>query len=150
MSLIKNHISEATKSAMRDRDKPRVACLRLVNAEIKSLEVDRRGIEIVDEDILLIMRKMIKQRRDSIEQFTTAKRLDLVAQEEFEVEVISTFMPDPLSVKEIEELIVQAIDDAEASELRDMGNVIKLLKRQLKGKADMGEISGKVKEKLSR
>lgn len=135
---------------MRDRDKSRVACLRLVNAEIKSLEVDRRGIEIVDEDILLILRKMIKQRRDSIDQFTKANRLDLVAQEEFEVEVISTFMPAPLSVEEIEELIVQAIFDAKASEVRDMGNVMKLLQKQLKGKADMGEISGKVKEKLSR
>ena len=122
----------------------------LVNAEIKSLEVDRRGIEIVDEDILLILRKMIKQRRDSIDQFTKANRLDLVAQEEFEVEVISTFMPAPLSVEEIEELIVQAIFDAKASEVRDMGNVMKLLQKQLKGKADMGEISGKVKEKLSR
>ena len=150
MSLIKTHISDATKSAMRDRDKSRVACLRLVNAEIKSLEVDRRGIEIVDEDILLILRKMIKQRRDSIDQFTKANRLDLVAQEEFEVEVISTFMPAPLSVEEIEELIVQAIFDAKASEVRDMGNVMKLLQKQLKGKADMGEISGKVKEKLSR
>ena len=135
---------------MRDRDKSRVACLRLVNAEIKSLEVDRRGIEIVDEDILLILRKMIKQRRDSIDQFTKANRLDLVAQEEFEVEVISTFMPAPLSVEEIEELIVQATFDAKASEVRDMGNVMKLLQKQLKGKADMGEISGKVKEKLSR
>ncbi len=150
MSEIRNQINEATKLAMRNREKPRVACLRLVNAEIKSVEVERRGSSLDDGDILVILRKMIKQRKDSVEQFTAANRLDLATQEEFEVAVINEFMPDPLTPEKVEEAVLLAISDAGAETVRDMGKVMNLLGAKFKGVLDMGLVSKKVKEILSR
>lgn len=146
MSL-KNRIQEEVKNAMRARDKDRLAVLRLVSAAIKQREVDER-IELDDEQVLLVLDKMVKQRRESLEQYEKAAREDLAAQEKMELEVIQSFMPEPLSETELETLIKAAIAESGASSMRDMGSVMNVLRPHVQGRADMKQVSQAVKTQL--
>jgi uncharacterized protein YqeY len=148
MADLKARIVDDTKTAMKARDKARVAALRLINAEIKRLEVDERR-ELSDEDVLGVLNRMLKQRRDSLEQFEKAGRSDLVAQERFEIELVEEFMPAALSEAEIDALIERAIEQSGAAGMKDMGKVMGALKSEVTGRADMGAVSAKVKARLA-
>lgn len=148
MSDLETQIGEATKDAMRARDKSRVAALRLVNAEIKQVSVDERR-SLSDDDILTILNRMLKQRNDSLGQFESAGREDLASQERFEIELIKTFMPELLSEEAVEAIIERVIESTGASSMRDMGQVMGLVKAEVSTRADMGLVSGKVKARLS-
>ena len=145
---LKNRIADDVKTAMRARDRERLATLRLVTAAIKQREVDER-IEMSDADVLAVLDKMLKQRRDSITQFEAAGRDDLVAKEVFEVGIIETYMPAALDDDAIDAAIVAAIDESGAAGIRDMGKVMGLLKSRLQGRADLGAVSGRVRERLA-
>lgn len=147
MSL-KQNLTDAMKAAMKGGDKSRLGVIRLVMAAIKQVEVDER-IELDDERVLAVLDKMVKQRRESISQYTTAGRDDLVQQEEYEVSVLQDFLPEALSDDEIEQMIAQAVDQTGASSIKDMGKVMGLLKPQMQGRADMGAVSGKIKARLN-
>lgn len=144
---LKEQITEAMKDAMRARDKDRLGTIRLMQAEIKRIEVDER-IEIDDTRVLQILDKMIKQRRDSAKQFTEADRPELAAQEESEITVIEDFMPAQLSADEISALVSDAVASSGASSMADMGKVMAILRPQVQGKADMGAVSQLVKSQL--
>ncbi len=145
---LKQRIQDDIKTAMRNKDKPRLGALRLVSSALKQREVDER-IELNDSQVIEILDKMIKQRRDSIGQFEAAGRDDLVAQESFEVTVLQDYMPQPLSEAELAALIEQAVTESGASSAKDMGQVMALLKPQIQGRADMKAVSGDVKKRLS-
>lgn len=147
MSDLKNQISEATKVAMKARDKERVATLRMVNAEIKRVEVDERRT-LSDDDVLAILTRMQKQRLDSLSQFEDAGREDLAAVERGELEVLKTFMPEPMDPAEITAAVAAAIAQVGASGMQDMGKVMGILKGQVAGRADMGLVSAQVKAQL--
>ena len=136
------------KLAMKAKDKPRLGVIRLMQAEFKRIEVDER-IELDDARVLAVLDKMLKQRRDSAQQYQDAGREELAEQEQFEIGVISEFLPQPLSEDEINTLIDQAIESTGASGMQGMGQVIATLKPQLQGRADMGKVSGLVKAKLA-
>lgn len=146
-SAIKNHIIEDMKTAMRSQEKERLATIRLILAALKQREVDER-IELSDEQILVTLNKMIKQRRDSIQQFEAGNRPDLAQKEAEEVRIIQQYLPAQLSEAEIEQAVAAAIQESGAGSAKDMGKVMGLLKSKLQGKADMTVVSGKVKEKL--
>lgn len=146
-SPLKQEITSAMKTAMKSGEKQRLATIRLMLAAAKQVEIDERR-DLSDADLLAILDKMVKQRRDSISQFKEAGRDDLVAQEESEMVVIQDFLPQPLSEAEIEALIATAIADADAKTMQDMGKVMGLLKPQLQGRADMGKVSGQIKAQL--
>jgi uncharacterized protein YqeY len=146
MSL-KLRLTDDMKAAMKSGDKERLGVIRLVNAAIKQREVDER-IELQDADVLAVMEKMIKQRRDSVAQFEAAAREDLAAIERFEIGVIQHYMPQALSEAEIEALIDAAIAESGATTGRDMGKVVGLLKPKVAGRADMGAVSARIKAKL--
>ena len=148
MSDLRQTIVDATTAAMRQRDKARVAALRLVNSEIKRVEVDQRGGELDDDSVIEVLNRMLKQRKDSLRQFTDAKRIDLAEQEQFEIDVITAFMPEPLSAADLKTIIEQAVTDAQAQSMREMGKVMGLLREPLKGRADMGAVSAQVKALL--
>ena len=136
------------KSAMRSKDSPRLGTIRLLLAAIKQKEVDER-IELVDADIVSIIDKMLKQRRDSISAFSKADRKDLVEKEEFELKVLQDYMPQQLTEQEVEEAIVAAIESAGANSMKDMGAIMNILKPKLAGKANMANVSKKIKIKLT-
>ena len=148
MSELKARIQEDVKAAMRAKDKPRLATLRLVTAAMKQVEVDQR-IELDDQATLDILVKLVKQRRDSIEQYEAANRDDLVAQERAELELIETYMPTALDESELGALLVLAVAETGAASMKDMGKVMAWLKPKVQGRADMGALSGKVKAKLA-
>ena len=127
MSDLQVQISEATKAAMKARDKQRVAALRLINAEMKRIEVDERR-ELKDEDVITILNRMLKQRRDSLTQFRDANRTDLADQEQFEIDLIQGFLPEPLSAEALEALISETITHVGAESMKDMGKVMAALK----------------------
>lgn len=135
------------KSAMRAQEKRRLDAIRLILAAVKQIEVDER---IVPDDarMLVILDKMLKQRRDSVEQFQKANRQDLVDQENFEIEVIQSYMPEPLNDAEIDSLIADAIASVNAVSAKDMGKVMAELKPRLQGRADMGAVGAKIKARL--
>ena len=145
---LKAQINEAMKAAMRAKEKERLGTIRLVLAEIKKVEVDER-INPDDTRVISILDKMVKQRRDSIKQFTDAGRNELAAKEQSEIEVIQEFLPQPLSQEEIASLIDEAIASTGAASMQDMGKVMGLLKPNMTGRADMGMISGLIKQRLS-
>ncbi|MGB5292008.1 MAG: GatB/YqeY domain-containing protein [Lysobacterales bacterium] len=147
MNTLKDQIQEDVKSAMRARDQKRLTALRLITAAIKQVEVDKR-IEMDDQAILAVLDKMVKQRRDSLEQYTAAGRDDLAAQEQFELELISVYLPEALSDDELATLIKQAVADTGASSIRDMGTVMNKLREQVQGRADMKAVSSAVKAQL--
>ena len=146
-SPLKAQINEAMKAAMRAKEKERLGTIRLVLAEIKKVEVDER-IDPDDVRVTSILDKMVKQRRDSIKQFTDAGRDELAAKEQTEIEVIQEFLPQPLSEEEIASLIEEAIASTGAASMQDMGKVMGLLKPQMAGKADIGKVSGLIKQRL--
>lgn len=145
---LKQRITEAMKAAMRARDKARLGAVRLALAEIKKVEVDER-ISLDDSRITSILDKMVKQRRESIKQFETAGRTDLVAQEQQEINVIKEFLPEALSEEELDTIIKAALEKSGASSMRDMGNLMGLVKPQVVGRADIGAVSQKIKAALS-
>jgi len=145
---LKQRITDEMKSAMRAREKERLGVIRLVLAAIKQREVDER-IELDDTQVLAVLDKMVKQRRDSIEQFEAGGRADLADQEKFELELLQTYLPAGLSESEIDALIDEAISTTGASSPRDMGAVMGVLKPKMQGRADMGAVSKMVKDRLS-
>jgi len=147
MSL-KAKITEDMKSALRAKEAPRLSAIRLLLAAIKQKEVDER-IELTDADVLAIVDKQIKQRRDSITQYQAANRQDLVDGETFELNLLSTYLPAQLSEAELGEEIARAIAESGAKSMPDMGKVMTLLKGRLAGRADMGKVSGWVRARLS-
>ena len=148
MSDLKTTIGDATKTAMKARDKERVAVLRMVNAEIKRVEVDERR-DVTDADVLGILNKMLKQRQDSLKQFTDAGRDDLAKQEAYEIGVVQDFLPAQMDDAELAALIDKIITDTGAAGMQDMGKVMGALKSAAQGQADMGRASALVKEKLA-
>ena len=145
--MLKQQITDEMKAAMKSGDKPRLAVVRLVLAAIKQREVDER-IELDDSQVLAVLDKMVKQRRDSIKQYGDAGRDDLVAQEAAEVDIIQEFLPAALTEEEVAAIVDQAIADSGAESMRDMGKVMGLVKPQVQGRADVGKVSGLVKQKL--
>jgi len=146
--MLNDRIKEDMKAAMRARAKERLSTIRLILAAIKQQEVDRR-VELTDDDILVILDKMVKQRKDSIEQYNKAERKDLADKEQTEIEVIQAYLPQQLSQDEILALVDEAISATGAESMRDMGKIMGMLKPKLQGRADMGQVSGLIKSKLS-
>jgi uncharacterized protein YqeY len=144
---LKEQISNDLKNAMRSREKQTLDALRLVMSAIKQIEVDER-IELSDARITAVLDKLVKQRHESIFHFKKANRDDLIAQEEFEISLISKYLPKPLSDSEISALINEALSKTEAKEMRDMGKVMAYLKEPLQGRADMAKVSAIIKNNL--
>ena len=144
---LKNQITEDMKSAMKAGDKDRLKTVRLIMAAIKQVEVDQR-IEIDDAGVLSVLEKMVKQRRDSVEQFEKGGRDDLSAIEKAEIEVLETYLPEQLSADEITALVDEIIAATGAEGMRDMGKVMGQIKARAAGRADMGAVSATVKERL--
>ena len=147
MSL-KQRLTDDMKAAMKGGEKERLGVIRLANAAIKQREVDER-IELDDTQVLSVLEKMVKQRRDSITQFRAAGREDLASQEEFELGVLQGYLPEQLGQAELDAIVAKAIADAGASSPKDMGKVVGLVKPQVAGRADMGQVSALVKKKLA-
>ena len=147
-SDLKHTIGEQMKLAMKARDKSRLGIIRLIQSELKRVEVDER-IELDDARVLSILDKMVKQRRDSARQYEQAGRQELADQELYEIDVIAEFLPQPLSEDEIATLVDEAIATINASGMQDMGKVMSVLKPKLQGRADMGKVGGLVKARLS-
>jgi uncharacterized protein YqeY len=135
------------KAAMRAKDSARLSAIRLLLAALKQKEVDER-VELSDADVLGVIDKMIKQRRESIAQFEKAARKDLAEAEKFEVEVLAGYLPQQMSEAELEQAVAAAIKESGAGSVKDMGKVMAALKAKLAGRADMGKISALVKAKL--
>ena len=144
---LREKISEDMKAAMKARETGKLGAIRLLQAALKQKEVDER-VEITDDMILAIIEKMLKQRKDSIQQFTAGNRLDLAAKEEFEVGVLSAYMPQPLSEAELAEILNAVITETGATSAKDMGKVMNALRARVAGRADMGKLSGMVKTRL--
>lgn len=152
MSL-KERIQEEMKAAMKSQDTQTLATIRLLIAAIKDREINERThgerVDLDDTQVLAVIDKMIKQRQDSITQFREAKREELAHQEEVEIQVLQRYLPPPLSDQEIDQLIQDTITKTNASGIRDMGKVMADLKPILQGRADMGVVSNKIKQRLS-
>ncbi len=148
MSELKQQITTEMKAAMRAKEKVRLATIRMILAELKRIEIDER-IELDDTRVLAVLDKMSKQRRDSISQFEEAARMDLADAERQELEVIKTFLPQPLTEEEIAVLVKNAAEESGAQSMQDMGKVMAILKPQVQGRADMGTISKLVKSQLA-
>ena len=147
MDTLKERIRQDVEAAMRARDRARLAALRLVASEIKQREVDgRRALD--DAGVLAVLDKMKKQRRDSVDQYRAAGRDDLAAGESFEIEVIESYLPAPLTGEEIDALVARAITETGAASMRDMGGVMARLRPDVQGRADMGEVSRLVRQRL--
>ncbi|MCW8194953.1 GatB/YqeY domain-containing protein [Proteobacteria bacterium 005FR1] len=148
MSALKNVINEQMKSSMKAKDKERTGVLRMILAECKRVEVDER-IELTDERVLAILDKMTKQRRDSAQQYQEHGRPELAERENYEIAVISEFLPEALSPQELESIVDKAVADSGAAGPGDMGKVMGLVKPQVQGRADMTEVSKLVRQKLA-
>ncbi len=146
--MIKDKLLEDIKTAMRAGERSSLAALRLVSAAFKQYEVDNRT-EVSDEMANQILTKMVKQRRESITQYQAGNRQDLVDQEQFEINLLMTYLPEQLSTEEIKVRVISAIEDCDASSMRDMGKVMGALNSELQGKADMSIVSNLVKAQLS-
>ncbi|RTZ76852.1 MAG: GatB/YqeY domain-containing protein [Gammaproteobacteria bacterium] len=148
MSPLKERITADMKAAMKSGDKARLGVIRLILAALKQVEVDER-IELDDQRVTAILDKMVKQRRDSVEQYEKAGRTELADQEKFEIGVIQEYLPEPLGEAEIEALIDEAIAATGASSMKEMGKVMGMLKPKLQGRANMGTVSARIKQKLA-
>ena len=144
---VRDQLTDAMKDAMRNRDKARLGTIRLALAELKRIEVDEKSLD--DQRALAVLDKMVKQRRDAIEQFQSAGRTDLADQEQLELEVLTKFLPTPLSEADIAELVELAIGSTGAVSMADMGKVMAVIKPQAQGRADMSAISQIIKSRLS-
>ena len=148
MANLKQRINDDVKAAMRAKEKTRLLALRMIMAAFKQKEVDER-IELNDDQALAIMDKMAKQLRDSINQFQKAGRTDLVEKENFELEIVQSYLPTALTDEEVNQVIKSAIDETGASCMKDMGKVMGVLKPKVQGRTDMGKLSDLVKQQLS-
>ena len=148
MSDLSNRINDDVKAAMKAKDKPRLGVLRLITAAIKQREVDEQ-ISLDDNQVLALLEKMVKQRKDSIAQYEKAGRDELAQQEALEIGIIQDYLPEQMSDDEIDALITDAISSTGAASMKDMGKVMGMLKPKLAGRADMGAVSGKIKAKLA-
>lgn len=144
---LRAQISDDMKTAMRAKDSARLNAIRLLLAAIKQREVDER-IELIDSQVIEVIEKMLKQRRDSISQYEAASRQDLADAEKFEVGVLQTYLPQPLSDDEVATLLDTAIAETGAAGVKDMGKVMALVKPQIIGRADVGKVSGMIKVRL--
>jgi uncharacterized protein YqeY len=147
-SAIKDQITEDMKTAMRAHDKERLAVIRLILAALKQREVDER-IVLSDEQVLAVLDKMLKQRRESITQYDAGNRPDLSQKEAEEMKVIQHYLPTPLSSAEVDALIDSAIKETGAVTIRDMGKVMGIIKPMIQGRADVGQVSNQVKDRLA-
>ena len=148
MSQLKQLITDDMKLAMKAQDKSALKAIRMILGAIKQKEIDER-IDLDDSQVMTVIQKMVKQRKDSISQFSDAGRTDLVEVEESELSIINNYMPKQLSEDEIEAAVTKAISDTGAESMKDMGKLMGILKSQLDGKADMGQVSQLIKSKLS-
>lgn len=146
-SELKQRLSAEMKSALREKDKARLGVLRLALAAIKQREVDER-ISLDDSQVLAVLDKMVKQRRDSLQQYADAGRDDLAEQERYEIEVLQEYLPEPLDEAALDALIDAAIAESGAGSMKEMGKAMGLLKPKLQGRADMGAVSAKLKARL--
>lgn len=146
-SKLKQTIGAHTVAAMKARDRQRLGVLRLINSEIKRVEVDERR-SLSDQDVVSVLNRMVKQRQDSLSQYEAAGREDLAEQERYEIGVVREFLPEPFDDDALEGLVIAAIRDTGAQSMRDMGKVMNLLRPQVEGRADMAVVSNKVKAKL--
>ena len=148
MSDLSNRINDDVKAAMKAKDKSRLGVLRLITAAIKQREVDEQ-ITLDDNQVLAVLEKMVKQRKDSIAQYEKAGRDELAQQEAIEIGIIQDYLPEQMSDDEIDTLITEAISSTGAASMKDMGKVMGILKPKLAGRADMGAVSAKIKAKLA-
>ena len=148
MSQLKQLITNDMKLALKAQDKSALKAIRMILGAIKQKEIDER-IDLDDIQVMAVIQKMVKQRKDSISQFSDAGRTDLVEVEEAELSIINNYMPKQLSEAEIEAAVVKAISDSGADSMKDMGKLMGILKGQLDGQADMGLVSQLIKSKLS-
>ena len=148
MSQLKQLITNDMKLALKAQDKSALKAIRMILGAIKQKEIDER-IDLDDTQVMSVIQKMVKQRKDSISQFSDAGRTDLVEVEEAELSIINNYMPKQLSESEIEAAVVKAISDSGADSMKDMGKLMGILKGQLDGQADMGLVSQLIKSKLS-
>ena len=144
---LKSAISESLHDAMRARDRQRAGVLRLITAEVKNAEIEKRT-ELGDDAVLAVLSRMAKQRRASVDEFTAAGRDDLADQEQSELTVIESFMPQQLSADDVERAVADAIKQLNASSMQDMGKVMGALSKQLAGQADMSQVSAIVRARL--
>lgn len=144
---LKAQITDDMKAAMRAKDSRRLSAIRLLLSAIKQREVDERK-ELTDADIVAVIEKMIKQRRESIAQYEKASRVDLIEVEQFELAVLQAYMPQPLSESEVQAAVDAALSESGAQGVREMGKVMAILKDQLAGRADMSAVSALVKVRL--
>jgi uncharacterized protein len=145
---LKARVQDDMKSAMRAGQKERLATIRLILAAIKQREVDER-IQLDDTQVLAVLEKMVKQRRESIAQFEAGGRADLVAKESAELAVLATYLPEQLSEQELDQLIAATIAETGAASIKDMGKVMNALKAKVQGRADMGALGARIKTRLS-
>ena len=148
MSVLKETLSQATKAAMKARDKERVATLRMVNAELKRIEIDERR-DLSDDDVFAVLNKMLKQRKDAMAQFRDANREDLAAVEAYEIGVIEAFLPAQMGDDELADFVATLVTKSGAQGMQDMGKVMGLLKSEGQGRVDMGKASALVKTQLA-
>mgnify|MGYP001158896070 FL=1 len=148
MSALKETLSQATKAAMKARDKERVATLRMVNAELKRIEIDERR-DLSDDDVFAVLNKMLKQRKDAMAQFRDANREDLAAVEAYEIGVIEAFLPAQMDGDELADFVAALVTKSGAQGMQDMGKVMGLLKSEGQGRVDMGRASALVKTQLA-
>ena len=148
MSELKQQITNDMKLAMKAKDKPALKAVRMILGAIKQKEIDDR-IELNDTQVLVVIQKMVKQRKDSISQFSDAGRIDLVEVEESELAIINNYMPKQLTEDEVDAAVTKVIVDYGADSMKDMGRLMGILKSQIDGKADMGLVSQLIKSKLS-
>lgn len=145
---LKDQLTAEMKSAMKAKDKDRLLVIRTMLAAIKQVEIDDQTT-LDDAGILVVLDKMLKQRRDSIKQYEEANRPELAEKEAYEMTVIQEFLPQPLTAEEIDQLVAEAIAETGATTMQQMGQVMGLLKPKMQGRADMAEVSKKIKEKLT-
>ncbi len=148
MSELKKRITDDMKSAMKAKDKQALKAVRMILEAIKQKEIDER-IELGDAQVMTVIQKMVKQRKDSISQFSDAGRTDLVEIEEAELEIINNYMPEQRSDEEVASVVDKAINDSGANSMKDMGKLMGMLKAQLQGEADMSLVSQLIKSRLS-
>ena len=148
MSVLKTTLSQATKAAMKARDKERVSTLRMVNAELKRIEIDERR-DLSDDDVFAVLNKMLKQRKDAMAQFRDANREDLAAVEAYEIGVIEAFLPAQMGDDELADFVATLVTKSGAQGMQDMGKVMGLLKSEGQGRVDMGKASALVKTQLA-
>src|SRR5688572_1971639 len=147
MSSLKDRITEDMKAAMRAKDSERLGTIRMITSAIKQREVDER-ITLDDAQVLSVIEKMIKTRKESIAQFQSGGREDLVAKEQKEVDLLQAYMPEQLSEADLDKLIADSIAESGATSIKEMGKAMAIVKQKAQGRADMGAVSAKLKAKL--